>query len=252
MSKILPRLNPFVPYLLDAYALLNEALEAEQLGMAPRIVQRLARSSAMHTVGALHAAANSSLWSEDQAYYETATLAYKFDMYLRIVHKIDPEDGLEDMEIATLHELEIASQALNNPQVAQGQHFEHPTKKNLIEFERTPLKKMSCETGNWIPLYSGCCLGLAVSFLDRFFVERCVYDPVKLEILFGTHASGEDRYATGFDTAQLTDLRTEVDRLLSREAFLTEMASARWKMDPADFDLALFDGCPGFHSADSA
>ena len=34
----------------------------------------LARSSTLHTIASLHAAANSSLWSEDQQLYETATL----------------------------------------------------------------------------------------------------------------------------------------------------------------------------------
>ena len=182
------------------------------------------------------------MWSEDQQLYETATLAYKFEMYLRIVRRHE----LEDVEIATLHELEIVSQILGNPQVAQARDFPHPEKKNLIEFERTPIKKMSYDASHWVPAYGGACLGLAADFLTRFFRERCEFDPEKIEILFGTHAQSDERYATGFDESLLRALREERDNLIGNEDFLQLMASDRWKVDPSAFELGLFAGCPAF------
>jgi hypothetical protein len=240
VSKILPRLNPFIPYLRDAYLLLNEALshQAEQ----PEFAGTLSRSSTFHILAALHAAANSSLWSEDQQLYETATLAYKFEMYLRIIRG----GQLDDVDIAILHELEIVSQILMNPQVAQARDFPHPEKKNLIEFERTPVKKMSHDASHWVPAYSGTCLGLGVSFLGRYYRGRCGFDCDKIEILFGTHAHNTDRYATGFDESLLRTLRDERDTLLTNEEFLELMASERYKVPAEDFALSLFDGCPGF------
>jgi hypothetical protein len=240
VSKILPRLNPFIPYLRDAYLLLNEALAQES--EEPDFAGALSRSSTFHTLAAMHAAANSSLWSEDQQLYETATLAYKFEMYLRIIRG----GQLDDIEIATLHELEIISQILMNPQVAQARDFPHPEKKNLIEFERTPVKKISHDASHWIPAYSGTCLGLAISFLSQYYRGRCGFDCDKIEILFGTHAYNLDRYATGFDESQLRTLRDERDTLLANDGFLELMASDRYKVQADAFALALFDGCPGF------
>ncbi|MGI8601542.1 MAG: hypothetical protein ACR2OZ_00925 [Verrucomicrobiales bacterium] len=240
MSKVLPRLNPFVPYLRDAYFLLNEALmhEAEDADFAGT----LARSSTFHAVSALHAAANSSLWSEDQQLYETATLAYKFEMYLKII----VAQQLEDLEVATLHELEIVSQILVNPQVAQARDFPHPERTNLVEFERTPVKKISYDASHWVPAYAGASLGLAAGFLSRFYRERCGFDVDKLEILFGTHACNDDRYTLGFDDTLLRRLRDERDTLLANDYFLELMASPRWKVDASEFALELFDGCPAF------
>lgn len=240
VAKILPRLNPFTAYLRDAFRLLNEALEPE--AATTDRAGTLARSSSFHAISALHAAANTSLWSEDQQLYETATLAYKFEMYLKIVSR----QQLEDEEIVVLHELELAGQVLMNPQVAQARDFPHPERHNLIEFERTPLKKISYAASHWVPAYAGACLGLACAFLSRYYRERCGFGVEKVEILFGTHAHNDERYATGFDPGLMDSLRAERDRLLGCENFLAEMGSDRWRVAPEAFGLELFAGCPGF------
>ncbi len=238
--KLLPQINPFISYLLDAYVFLNEALS--QAEADPGRAFALARASTMHTIAALHAAANACLRAEDETWDPLASLAQKYDRYLNIIRSVD----LDDVDIAILHELEVIGQIVNNPQVAQARAFPHPEKNNLIEFDRTALKKISHQASHWIPAYAGCALGLAASFLSRFFREDCRLDTDRLEILFGIHASSTEAYVTGFDEGELAALKTAQDTLLANVPFLRRMASERWQVKEADFRVTLFDGCPGF------
>lgn len=239
-SPLLPQLNPFISCLLDAFIFLNEALEKAEAD--PGRAFALARASTMHTLAALHAAANSGLRFEDHPVMPTATLAEKFATYLIIVK----ETGLRHEDIAVLDELEIIGGIVNNPQVVQAKPFPHPEKTNLIEFDRTPLKKISHHATHWIPAYAGCALGLGCGFLSRFFREDCGLDAERLEILFGFHANSADVYTTAFDEGELATLGTERRRLLGNQNFIRRMTSERWLMKVSDFQLELFDGCPGY------
>jgi hypothetical protein len=239
-SQLLPQINPFISYLLDAFVFLNEALG--QAEADPGRAFALARASTMHTVAALQAASSACLRSEDQTWEPHATLAEKFDRYLGILKN----KGLKDADIAVLHELEVVGSIVNNPQVAQARHFPHPEKTNLIEFDRTPLKKISHQASHWIPAYAGCTLGLASEFLSRFFREECGLDAERLEILFGIHANSSEVYTTGFDEGELSALSAARQKLLSNQPFLRRMTSERWMMKASDFQLTLFDGCPGY------
>lgn len=239
-THLLPQLNPFISLLLDAYVFLNEALS--KAGDDPGRAFALARASTMHTIAAVQAAANSALRFEDQPLMTTATLAEKFGTYLLIIQ----QTGLTHSDIAVLEELEAIGEVLNNPQVAQAKHFDHPEKSNLIEFDRTPLKKISHHSSHWIPAYAACTLGLASSFLSRFFRSNCGMDCERLEILFGIHAHSEDVYTTAFDEGELASLNEESRKLLENLPFLNRMKSERWLMQESDFKLSLFEGCPGF------
>lgn len=237
---LLPQLNPFISCLLDAFIFLNEALE--KAAADPGRAFALARASTMHTLASLHAAANAALRFEDHPMMPTATLAEKYATYLIILH----ETGLRNEDTAILHELEVVGFIVNNPQVAQAKPFPHPEKNNLIEFERTPLKKFSHQASHWIPAYAGCALGLACSFLSRFFRTECGLDVERLEILFGFHAHSPDAYTTAFDESELAALGAERRKLLENQAFIRRMTSERWMMREEDFQLTLFDGCPGY------
>ena len=239
-SPLLPQLNPFIPCLLDAFIFMNESLEKAEAD--PGRAFGMARSSTMHTLAALQAAANSALRFEDHPMMPASTLAEKFSTYLIILKKTE----LGNRDTVVLQELEAVGLIVNNPQVVQARHFPHPEKTNLIEFNRTPLKKISHHAGHWIPAYAGCALGLASSFLSRFFREECGLDAERLEILFGIHANSPDAYTTGFDEAELAALAFERRKLLSNQRFIRRMTSERWLMREADFQLTLFDGCPGF------
>lgn len=239
-SPLLPQLNPFISCLLDAFSFLNEALD--EATSNPGRAFGLSRASTMHTLAALHAAANSALRFEDHPVMPTATLAEKFGTYLIIVR----ETGLTDGHRQVLAELSAVGDIVNNPQVAQAKPFPHPEKKNLIEFDRTPWKKISCQASHWIPAYAGCTLGLASGFLSSFFRGDCGLDAERLEILFGIHANSEDAYTTGFDEGELASLAAQRKRLMENESFLRRMTSERWLMQEADFQLTLFDGCPGY------
>ncbi|MES2707803.1 MAG: hypothetical protein V4726_14520 [Verrucomicrobiota bacterium] len=239
-SLLLPQLNPFISCLLDAFIFLNEALE--KAAADPGRAFALARASTMHTLAALHAAANSALRFEDHPVMPSATLAEKFATYLIILH----ETGLRNEDIVVLQELEIVGSIVNNPQVAQAKHFPHPEKTNLIEFDRTPFKKISHQASHWIPAYAGCALGLAASFLSRFFRGDCGLDVERLEILFGFHANSADAYTTAFDEGELAALGVERRKLLENQPFIRRMTSERWLMREEDFRLTLFDGCPGY------
>ena len=93
-SLLLPQLNPFIPFLLDAYTFLNESLQSP--AASPRRVYALARASTMHTLAALHAAANSALRYEDQPMMPEASLSEKFSLYRIILNEtaVTDEDGL--------------------------------------------------------------------------------------------------------------------------------------------------------------
>jgi len=237
---LLPQINPFISYLLDAFVFLNDSLEHAEAD--PGRAFAFARASTMHTLAALHAAANASLHAEDQSWEPTATLAEKFDRYLQIMTR----EVLADADIAILHELELVSRIVNNPQVAQAHPVAHAEKSNLIEFDRTPLKKISHQAAHWIPAYAGCSLGLACAFLSRFYRLQCAFDTDRLEILFGIHACSPDSYTTAFDQGALTSLAAARCRLLANQAFMRRLSSPRWLMHPSDFALTLFDGCPGY------
>lgn len=237
---LLPQINPFISYLLDAFLFLNNSLEHAEAD--PGRAFAFARASTMHTVGALQAAANASLRSEDQSWETGATLAEKFDRYLQIMkHR-----GLQDVDIAILHELELVGRIVNSPQVAQARPFAHPEKTNLIEFDRTPLKKISHQASHWIPAYAGCTLGLSASFLSRFYRVECGLDADRLEILFGIHARSSDAYTTAFDEGELAALAAARRTLLGHQPFIRRLTSERWQMNVSDFELPLFDGCPGY------
>ncbi len=237
---LLPQINPFISCLLDSFFFLNNALE--QAEADPGRAFAFARASTMHTVAALQAAANASLRSEDQSWEPAATLARKFDRYLHII----AQSGLPEADIAILHELELVGHIVNSPQVVQARAVPHPEKTNLIEFDRTPLKKISHQASHWIPAYAGCTLGLAASFLSRFYRELCGLDTDRLEILFGLHARSPDAYTTAFDESELAALAAARRALLANAPFMRRMTSERWRMKPADFELSLFDGCPGY------
>lgn len=239
-TPLLPQINPFISYLLDAFVFLNSALE--QAEADPGRAFAFARASTMHTVAALQAAANAGLHAEDQSWAPDHTLAQKFDRYLHIMK----HTGLQDADIAVLHELELVGRIVNNPQVAQARAFPHPEKTNLIEFERTPLKKISHQASHWIPAYAGCTLGLTSSFLSRFYRIQCELDIDRLEILFGIHARCSDSYTTGFDEGELSALATARRTLLANQPFIRRLTSERWQMKASDFALPLFEGCPGY------
>ena len=171
-----------------------------------------------------------------------ASLSEKFSLYRIILN----ETAVSYDDVMILDELERIGVIVNSPQVATAKHFPHPEKSNLIEFERTPIKKISHQASHWVPAYAGCTLGLAAAFLSRFFRQDCELDEERLEILFGIHANSDDAYSTGFDEAELAALAAERDRLMGNRSFLDRMTSTRWLMQESDFRLLLFEGCPGF------
>ena len=237
MDKLLPRMNPFIRYLTDAFSLLNHALQLRDVSH-PEITGMYCRASSMHAIAALHTAANSCTWSEDAASENGDGLVEKFSKYLELTQNDDVT--LTDVEHALLTELEAIEQILNNPSMAQARLFDHPEKDNLIEFERTPLKKISKESTNWIPDYAGCTLGLSVRFLNSFILEHCEMDADKVEVLLGIHASSPSGYSVGLEPSSLERLGVEEDKLIRDQPFMETMASERWKLTRDWFQCRIF------------
>jgi hypothetical protein len=238
MAKTLPRINPVLCYLGDAFHLLNEALALDPQQSTLRA--QFARSSSMHSLGALHAAANTALWSEEVKLSGDSTLARKFERLLGICKA---DDVLHDLELVQLHELELVGQMLNNPQVAQARDFPHPERQDLIEFERTPLKGFSHDVTTWPPEYAGAVLGLVNGFLGGFFRQRCGLDKARIEALLGTHLGSEDSYAARFDKPLLAHLKAQERRLLENTPFLKHMTGSRWKLSAKQFEVTLLEDC---------
>jgi hypothetical protein len=238
MAKTLPRINPVLCYLGDAFHLLNEALDLDAEQSTPRA--RLARSSSQHSLAALHAAANTALWSEEVKLAGDSTLARKFERLLGICK---PDEVLSDLELVQLHELELVGQMLNNPQIAQARDFPHPDREDLIEFARTPLKGFSHDVTTWPPEYGGAVLGMVNGFLGNFFRERCGLDRPRIEALLGTHLGSEDSYAARFDKPLLASLKAQEERLLQNAEFLKHMSGSRWKLPTHQFHVTLLHDC---------
>ena len=238
VRKVLPRINPLLPCLGDAYHFLNEALDLPATETRGRA--RLSRASSMHALSALHAGANTALWSSEIAMPVEATLASKFE---RLLHDFQQNEVLKDVELVVLHELEILGGILHDPHVAQARDYPHPERKDLIEFERTPLKGFSHDITTWPPAYAGVVLGMVNGFLGRFFRERCECDAARVEALLGHHASSDTYYSAAFDPQVLRDLKAQEQRLLLNASFLLHMSSERWKIPSTDFQILLLDGC---------
>jgi len=236
MSKALPRTNPVLTYLLDAYTWLNEALAVDKVQSQMRA--RLARASTVQALGALRAAANTALWSEEIHYPEDTSTAAKFE---RLLAEFQPDEVLQDTELAQLHELTLVEDLLRDPQVAQARDFPHPTRTDLIEFERTPLKCFSHDTTTCPPEYAGAVLGLVNGFVGSFFRKRCGCTLDRVEALFGTHLVSEDHHTATFGRQMLEDFRKQEQQLLANTAFMNHMASSRWKISPESFRLALLE-----------
>ena len=222
----------------DAFSFLNEALAADQSQTRRRA--RLARASSMHALSALHAAANTALWSAEATVPKGATLAQKFE---RVLHDLQPEEVLTDAEIVCLHELEIISQILNQPQVAQARDYPHPERDDLIEFDRTPFKCLSHDITTWPPVYAGVVLGMVNGFLGEFFLKRCKCSPERISALFGNHASSDTHYVVAFDRQLLKELKMQEQIILDNSDFIRHMASARWKIPTSHFVVSVLDGC---------
>jgi len=237
MDKLLPRMNPFVRYVTDAFSLLNHALQLRDVSH-PELTSMYCRASSMHTIAALHCAANSCTWSEDAPATPHDSLVEKFANYLELTR--DKTDVLTEIEMAIINELEVIEQTLNNPSMAQARPFKQSDKDNLIEFDRTPLKKISRESTNWIPDYAGCTLGLAVRFLNAFILEHCEMDADKVEVVLGIHASSPSGYAVGIEPSSLERLAAEEKKLLLDQEFMEIMASERWKLPKEWFQCRLF------------
>jgi hypothetical protein len=238
MGKALPRINPLLSYLGDAFHLLNQALATEPSQTVQRA--RLARSSSMHALGALHAAANTALWSQETKTKGEPTLARKYETLLCSFH---PDDVLTDLELVTLHELELVAKILSAPGIAQARDYPHAERADLIEFERTPLKGFSHDVTTWPPEYAGAVLGMVNGFLGNFLRHRCGFDAERTEALFGTHLSSEDFYATKFDRHLLKELAVQQQRLLGNASFLSHMSGSRWKIPAQAFHIALLEDC---------
>jgi hypothetical protein len=223
VDRTLPTLNAFVPYLVDAYRLLNKAEESE----VAEDRTSLARSSTLHVIGALHAAANVGLWSQEDPDHYGSSLVRKFDRFLELRH----QDALPDGEIAILEELDAVDEVISRPQVAQARPFPHPSKTNLIEFERTGILKISRESSGWLPEYSACVLALACGFLDRFYLDYCRMDRDDLEVLFGMHSSSSAGYAAKVDPRMIEDFRRQSENLQGKSGFLERLGSPRWKVN---------------------
>ncbi|MCB1094215.1 MAG: hypothetical protein KDN22_01430 [Verrucomicrobiae bacterium] len=231
-------MNPFVRYLTDSFSLLNHALQLRDVSH-PEITSMYCRASSMHAIASLHCVANSCNWSEDTfGEYHESDLVEKFYRYLELI-KGDGET-LTEVELAVLTELKTIETVLNNPSMAQARSVDHPEKKNLIEFERTQLKKISRESTNWIPEYAGCTLGLTVGFLNMFILDHCGMDTDKVEVILGIHASSESAYSVGLETSSLERLKVEEDKLLRDETFMETMRSERWKLPSSWFRCRLF------------
>lgn len=233
MDKLLPRMNPFVRYLTDAYSLLNHALQLRDVSN-PELTSMYCRASSMHAIASLHCVVNSCIWSEDAFdQHRNADIVEKFYRYLELVKGDD--ETLTETELAVLNELNIIDQVLNNPTMSQARSVDHPEKDNLIEFERTPLKKISRESTNWIPEYAGATLGLTVGFLNMFILDHCEMDPDKVEVLLGIHASSPSAYSVGMEKSSLQRLAVEEGKLLQDQTFVETMQSDRWKLQPSWF-----------------
>ena len=227
-------LNPFANYLHDSYALLNLALN--QHAFARDNTTFLARSSAMHAVGAVQAAAHTCLRSIDyNGHMHPKTLADKFDAYLRDRNKGE----LDQMEATVLQELEMVGKLLCSPQPAESYDFWRPSDDRVTDFERTPLKKIPGNITHWQPEFSGAVLGMAVSAIKRILLVRCGHCVGEMEKLFGMQLSTPNSHIVAFDEELLDALRTEQDVLVSNADFMQRMQSKRWRMRPSDFQLSL-------------
>jgi len=224
VDRTLPTLNAFLPYLADSYRLLNKAEESE----IREDRTCLARSSTFHVIGALHAAANVGLWSQEDPDHYGSSLIRKFDRYLELRHRYALPDG----EIAVLKELDAIDAVISRPQVARARAFPHPSKTNLIEFERTEILKISRESSGWLPEYSACVLALACGFLDRFYLDYCQMDRDDLEVLFGMHSSSSAGYAAKVDPRIIQDFRRQSEDLQGKSGLFDRLASPRWKVTP--------------------
>lgn len=242
MDKLMPRMNPFVRYLTDAYSLLNHALQLRDVSH-PEITSMYCRASSMHAIATLHSAANSCIWSEDSPSSAKGELAEKFSRYLALTRK--DGDSLAEIESALLGELAAIELILNHPSTAQARPFDHPEKDNLIEFERTPLKKISKESTNWIPDYAGCTLGMTVGFLNAYLLDHCAMDADKVDVVFGIHASSASGYSVGMEPSSLKRLAVEQDKLLRDSAFMETMRSERWKLGENWFRCRIFAASAG-------
>ena len=224
----MPRLNPFITYLHDAYALLNLALMQHPFNQDN--VGFLARSSAMHSVAALRSAANSCSKERGNSLLE------KFNAYLRSTTRI----GLQAADIAVLQELEMIEQMLGVPNSTQAHPFPQSQNERLIEFDRTPLKKVSTNVTHWIPEYSGASIGLVVSILNSLFFDRGKMNSREFANLFGIHFTGPSRARIAVVDEELADgLRFEQEILLENKEFVERMISDRWKFEVSDFRLSM-------------
>ncbi|MGK0188371.1 MAG: hypothetical protein ACI9R3_004165 [Verrucomicrobiales bacterium] len=229
-------LNPFVNYLHDSYALLNLALH--QHAFSSDNTTFLARSSAMHAIGAVHTVANTCLQSiaskiEGQPMPET--LVEKFSTYLRL----EKSSELDRLEVSLLEELETIGKMLALPQAAESYDFWRPSDDRVTDFARTPLKKIPCNITHWQTEFSGAVLGMAVSVIKRLLVDRCGHCASDLEKLFGMQFSTPDSHAVAFDEQLIESLRTEQEVLVNNTKFMERMASIRWKIRQNDFRIDL-------------
>lgn len=231
-------LNPFANYLHDSYALLNLALH--QHAFSSDNTTFLARSSAMHAIGAVHAAANTcmqSIASElPQQEAQPETLVEKFSTYLRIKKK---GRELDRLDVALLEELEILGKILSLPQAAESHDFWRPSDDRVTDFARTPLKKIPHNITHWQTEFSGAVLGMAVCVIKRILIQRCGHCSSALEKLFGVQVSNQASHVIAFDEEMLESLRTEQEVLMNNTTFINRMKSVRWKIDKNDFRIDL-------------
>ncbi|MEZ5328223.1 MAG: hypothetical protein R3F19_24525 [Verrucomicrobiales bacterium] len=229
-------LNPFANYLHDAYALLNLALN--QHPFTRDNTTFLARSSAMHAVGAVHSVANTCLQSiagQLNDYHQPKTLVEKFGTYLRIKKNRD----LDQLEIALLEELQLVGELLSMPQAAKSYDCWRPSDDRVTDFARTPLKKIPSNITHWQSEFSGAVLGMAVHVIKRLLVFRCGHCSTDLEKLFGMQLTTSAAHSVAFDEELLESLLAEQEVLMNNEGFMGRMASIRWKIAKDDFRFQL-------------
>jgi hypothetical protein len=235
--------NPFLGLFEDAFRLLNAACASDDSSMR----FALARSSSMHSLAALHSAANAVLHFDEAKNWMTASLVRKFDR----LFELHGREALPESELEILQELEVVDSLLNNPRPAMAQTFPDSQSPKRMEFARTALKCFNLESLNWPVEYAACVLALVVRFLNRFFLEHLEFDQARIDVTLGNHVGKDSSYGSYLDGLRLERLKQSHAQLISNQTLMAELQSVRWLIESKFFDVIFLGVHPPAESTDS-
>ena len=237
-SNSLPRVNPFLSYLADGVRCLNQAVLARAMieGQSGQSgwPAALSRSSAMHTIGAIHSAFHSGIFFEDGFFNNEWSLLEKAEAFLK--NRVSKEARLPEEERRLLEELEVVKNCLIYPEMRQAEPFPSE-KKNLIQFPRSPIKKIGLEVSTWVPEYAACVLAISLGSLRRIFCEYVRLSESQLEIYLGDHISNSEGYGNSLNPKSKEILLEEIATLRSNEGFMRGLKGPRWCLDSGMFSV---------------